>query len=269
MTVLHFGFRLISGFESSLPDFLNLLSPFALVIQVSFLIMIFRITWLKDNLKSKSLENQSLVAYSSGLEKNMDGIRNIKHDLKNIFLTMGSFVEQSGNPEIQAFYREKISPFANEEIVKSDLYGKLAAIDNEQLKAFMFYKITQAVERGIDVDLDISPRFPDSKKRMEFTDLVRVLGIFFDNAIEECMELEHGKLAVRISCNDDIVSYIIKNTVSPERKANGIRPNVSSKGSGRGAGLLIVRGILEDYDRVTLNSYFQDDCFVQNLVQYE
>ena len=269
MVLLHGGFRLTKGYESSLPDLFNLFSPFALILQVSFLIMIFRITWLKDNLKSKSLENQSLAAYSSGLEKNMDGIRSIKHDIKNIFLTMGTFVEQSGDAEIRAFYREKISPFANEEIAKSDLYGKLAAIDNEQLKAFLFYKISQAVERGIDVDLDISPRFSISERKIEFTDLVRVLGILLDNAIEECMELEHGVMAIKISCNDTLVSYSIKNTVSPGRKANGIRPSVSSKGSGRGNGLVIVRGILEGYDCVTLNSCFQGDCFLQNLVQYE
>jgi sensor histidine kinase regulating citrate/malate metabolism len=231
--------------------------------------MIFRITWLKDNLKNKALENQSLAAYSSGLEKNMDGIRNIKHDIKNIFLTMGRFVEQSGDGELQAFYREKISPFANEEMAKSDLCGKLAAIDNEQLKAFLFYKISQAVERGLDVDLDISPRFTTAKMKMEFTDLVRILGILLDNAIEECMELEHGIVAVKISCNDNLVSYIVKNTVAPERKANGIKPSVSSKGIGRGNGLVIVRGILENYDCVTLNSYFAEDCFVQNLIVYQ
>ncbi|MCL1788284.1 MAG: hypothetical protein FWG38_09895, partial [Defluviitaleaceae bacterium] len=65
---------------------------FAMVLQLSFLIMIFRITWLKDNLHNKAMESQSLAAYSSSLEKNMNDIRHIKHDIKNIFLTMGNFV---------------------------------------------------------------------------------------------------------------------------------------------------------------------------------
>lgn len=269
LMMLLLGLYYISrGYDSVLLGVVNLFSLLALIIQVSFLVMIYRITWLKDSLKSKALENQSLAAYSFGLEENMAGIRKIKHDIKNIFLTMGRFVEQSGDLEIQTFYREKINPFAIEEIAKSDLYGKLAAINNEQLKAFLFYKISQAVERGIDVDLDILPQLSIAEMNIEFTDLVRVLGILMDNAIEECMELTRGVMSVKISGNNMLISYIIKNTVSPERKANGIRPGVTSKVGGRGNGLLIVRDILEQYTNAILNSYFQDDCFVQNLVLY-
>lgn len=270
MMLLHGLYYITKGYDSALLGIVNLFSLLALIIQLSFLIMIYRITWLKDNLKSKALENQSLAAYSSGLEENMAGIRKIKHDIKNIFLTMGRFVEQSGDLEIQTFYREKINPFAIEEIAKSDLYGKLAAISNEQLKAFLFYKISQAVERGIDVDLDLDilPQLSISEMNIEFTDLVRILGILMDNAIEECMELTRGVMSVKISGNNTLISYIIKNTVRPERKANGIRPGVTSKAGGRGNGLLIVRDILEQYNNAILNSYFQDDCFVQNLVLY-
>ena len=177
---------------------------------------------------------------------------------------------RSGDVEMQAFYREKISPFANDEIAKSDLYGKLAAIDSEQLKAFLYYKISQAVERGIAIDLDISPRFssPSAGNLLEFADLVRILGILMDNAIEECMALPSGVISVRLSQNDELVSYAIKNTVSPETRENGVKSGISAKGVGRGNGLIIVRGILEKYDCVTLNSYFQEDSFVQSLICY-
>ncbi|MDR1538577.1 MAG: hypothetical protein LBU32_11395 [Clostridiales bacterium] len=60
---------------------------------------------------------------------------------------------------MQAFYRDKISPFVNEEIAKSDLFCKLAYIGCEHLKAFLYYKISQAIERCIAVDLDVLPRF--------------------------------------------------------------------------------------------------------------
>jgi sensor histidine kinase regulating citrate/malate metabolism len=230
--------------------------------------LIFRITWLKDNLKSTAFENQNLLAYSSSLEKNIDDIRNIKHDIKNVFLTMSYFVEQSDNAEMQAFYHEKISPFAIDEIAKSDLYGKLALIDNEELKAFLFYKISQAVERGIMLDLDVSPQFSVSKSKMGFTDLIRILGILLDNAIEECMESSNGLLIIKISQNEELVSYMVKNTVRREVKEKGVKEGVSTKGHDRGKGLLISRGILEKYDFITLNSYFTKDSFVQNLIIY-
>jgi hypothetical protein len=265
--LFHCGYRISGGSETSL-QLLNVFLFFALIIQLSFLIMIFRITWLRDNLQNKAIENQSLIAYSSSLEKNMDEIRNIKHDIKNIFLTMGNFVEQSGDSKMQAFYREKISPFAADEIAKSDLYGKLAAIDNEQLKAFLFYKISQAIGCGITLELDISPDFVISKSKMEFADLIRVLGILLDNAIEECMEIENAVLVIKISQNDELVSYMVKNNVRHEIKENGLKSGVSTKGNGRGKGLIIGRCIIEKYDFATLNSYFQNGCFVQNFILY-
>jgi hypothetical protein len=267
--VLNGSYTLSHRFDDSLNGVFTIFALFALIIQLSFLIMIFRITWLKDNLQSKTFESQSLATYSSSLEKNMNEIRSIKHDIKNIFLTMGSFVEQNGSVEMQAFYREKISPFAKAEIAKSDLFGKLSAIDSEHLKAFLSYKISQAVERGIAIELDISPRFSASGGSFELMDLVRILGILLDNAIEECMTLAQGVITLKLTRNDEMVSYMVKNTVSPERKETGIKAGVSSKNGERGKGLVIVRGLLQKYDCVTLNSYFYEDCLVQNLVVYE
>ena len=261
-------------------EYTNLILLFALILQLSFIIMIFRITWLKDNLKATAMENQSLAAYSSSLEKSMDDIKNIKHDVKNIFLTMSNFVERSNDKEMQEFYSKKISPFAIDEIAKSDLLGKLAGLGNEQLKAFMFYKISQAVERDIVVDLDILVqvhnfessldffRVHGGRFKIEFIDLVRILGILLDNAIEECVEISDGRISVKISGNDEMISYAIKNTVRQEVKKKGIRPGVSEKGKGRGKGLIGIQGILSKYDTALLNSYFSENCFVQNLVVY-
>ncbi|MCL2839639.1 MAG: GHKL domain-containing protein [Defluviitaleaceae bacterium] len=240
-------------------EIFNLFLLFAMLLQLSFLIMIFRITWLKDNLKIQT-------TYSSNLEKNIDGIKNIKHDVKNIFLTMGNFVEQSGNVEMQEFYRKKISPFAITEIARNDLYSKLANFENEQLKAFLHYKIFQAIERGIDVELDVSPV---GESPIEFIDLVRILGVFLDNAIEECMEISKSIITIKISCNNEMISYSIKNTVRPEVKSKGIRAGISTKGSNRGKGLLSVREIIKNYHSVMLNSYFSQEGFSQNLVIYK
>jgi CheY-like chemotaxis protein len=198
-------------------------------------------------------------------------IRKAEPRSKVVFVTshadMAMGVLKSG-VEAQAFYRDRISPFASAEIAKSDLYGKLAALGTEQLKAFLFYKISQAIELGIAVELDISQCFSPRAVPIEFTDLVRILGILLDNAIEECAGLENGAIAVKFSQNDEILSYTVKNTASPETRENGVRAGVSAKGGGRGNGLLIVGGILERYDCVTLNSCFQDDFFVQGLVCY-
>ena len=118
----------------------------------------------------------------------------------------------------------------------------------------------------LTVDLNISPLLISSGFSIEFTDLVRILGIFLDNAIEECMELDNGIIAIKISRNDDMISFIIKNTIKPGTKEKGIKPNQSSKGEGRGNGLIIIHDIIERSNNITLNSFFQNDSYVQNLI---
>ncbi|MDR2899237.1 MAG: GHKL domain-containing protein, partial [Clostridiales bacterium] len=224
-------------------------------------------TWLRDSLKSKDRENLSLAAYSSGLEKNIDDIRNLKHDIKNIFLTMANFVEKSGDEDMKTFYRDKINPFADDAIQKSDLYAKLSKIGEERLKAFLFYKISQIIERGVALEIEIAPYF-NSETGLEFTDLIRILGILLDNAAEECMALQNGTIHVKLSRNDELVSYTIRNSVRPETREKGIRPGISSKGGKRGRGLIIVQDIIGKYEQVALNSYFSHGEFVQGLICY-
>jgi hypothetical protein len=263
---VHYMFKL-SNMVADYGLLFNIFTLFALGIQLSFLVMLFRLTWLRDSLQNKDRENLSLAAYSSGLEKNIDDIRNLKHDIKNIFLTMASFVDKSGDEDMKAFYHEKISPFADDEIQKSDLYAKLSKIGEERLKAFLFYKISQIIGRGIALELEIAPYF-NSETGPEFTDLIRILGILLDNAAEECMELQNGVIHVKLSLNDELVSYTIRNSVRPETREKGIRAGVSSKGGERGRGLVIVRDIIGRYEQVALNSYFSHDEFVQGLVCY-
>ena len=266
--LLNFAYGLANGFINMPKILFSLFLAFAQAIQFSYLLLIFRITRLKDNLQSKTLESESLATYSSSLEKNMDDIRGIKHDIKNIFITMGSFVERSGDEEMQDFFREKISPFVHDEIAKSDLFGKLSSMGNEHLKAFFRYKIVQAMERGIAVDLETPAGWALADIPVGLTDLMRILGILLDNAIEECLALPQGTITIRLTQNDEMVSFVIKNTVSLGKKETGIRAGVSSKDENRGKGLLIVRGLLEKYDCATLNSYFKEDNFIQNLVVY-
>ena len=65
-----------------------------------------------------------------------------------------------------------------------------------------------------------------------------------------------------------MISYAIKNTVRQEIKDMGIRPGVSTKGKGRGKGLIGIRSIINKYDTVLLNSYFSQECFIQHVVVY-
>ncbi len=265
---IHLGFVLTNGYNFQISNLLTIFCILALNIQLIYLTLIFRVSYLKENLQNKELENETLSLYSSHLEKNMDTIREIKHDIKNIFFTMGRYIEESGNEEMKSFYYDKIYPFASGEIMKNDLHGKLVMIPNEHLKAFLFYKILQGMERNIEVHIEINLQPEDFRIPIDFTDFIRILGIWMDNAIEECTQLSNGEIWIKISQNQEIASYTVKNTISPETASIGIQLGRSTKGESRGKGLLIVKDTVEKYDNVTINSYVKDHLYVQNLSVY-
>ena len=266
--LIHYGYYNVFGYNYQNSMLLTIFCMIGLVIQLLYLTLLFRVTYFKDNLYDKELENQSLALYSSNLEKNIDDIRAIKHDIKNIFFTMGQYVEESNNEEMKLFYKTKIYPFASDEILKNDLYSKLTSINNEQLKAFLYYKISQALERNINTELDIDIKREIFAVGIDFADLIRILGILIDNGIEECVSNADSKISIKISQNNELASYVIKNTVASAKKEKGIKAGVSTKGENRGNGLIIVQNAIEKYDFVMLNSYFTEDFFVQNLNIY-
>jgi hypothetical protein len=256
------------GYETAAVLLLKIVYFFSLFFQLLFLTLMYRLSHLRESLRSKEIENQSLLLYSSDLEKNFSEIRNIKHDIKNLFFTMGQYVQRSEDTEFKDFYRTKIFPFAEGEIKKNDLYGKLMLIENEQLRAFLYYKLTQAVELGIKVNVEIQEY--TSSLSMEFGDIVRILGILIDNSLEESLTLKQneGEIFLSFTNNSEAISIKIQNNVTARKLSEGIKPEVSEKGEGRGRGLKIANEIISRYDFAALNSYFQNGRFTQNLMIY-
>ena len=260
----------VYGYNQMLENLITITYFFSIFIQLLFLTQLFRVSYLRESLYNKEIENVSLLAYSSDLERNFSEIQGIKHDIKNLFATMGQYVNRSNDEEMKDFYASKICPFAEGQIMKNDLYAKLMVIDHEQLRAFLYYKLSQALELGITVSVEIQPIQSKYNVQMDFSDIVRILGILIDNAIEESMAfpVNETDFAIQMVQNPEITSIKIQNRVTEEKLRTGIKSGVSTKSKDRGRGLKIVNEIIARYGFVTLNSYFKDGIFIQNLQIY-
>ena len=100
---------------------------------------------------------------------------------------------------------------------------------------------------------------------IDIIDLTRILGILLDNAIEECMNVQDGYIEIKIRSNQQMTSFIIKNIISNDKKKEGIQKNKSTKEGHSGLGLSIVDMIIKEYPSVTLNSFIDNDIFIQSL----
>jgi two-component system sensor histidine kinase AgrC len=221
---------------------------------------------LKEHLAYKETEQTNLLLFEKNMNSNIQEIREMKHDLKNIFLTMGEYIARSEDKELQEFYYEKIAPYAKNEIRMNDMYVKLQELQNESMKAFLYYKILQGMDTKIDMQFDTRLDHSVLPYIENISELTRIIGVFIDNALEECnQQLENGTIWIRIIEKEGEMSIAVKNTIREEVRKNGIYAGTTSKGLGRGNGLKIVKKLISKYDNILWNSYFQDDSYVQSI----
>lgn len=237
----------------------------SLCIQMPFIILLFRVAVYKNNATFYEWEKEGIASYYQNLTESLSEMQEMRHDVKNIFFTMGSFVERSNDPEMKNFFWEKIYPYSMETIKQNELLSKLYQIPVESLRAFFNLKISQALNKKIELDLNVSLIPETFQAGMDIIDLTRILGIILDNAIEETTLLENGCISIKISGNDTGCSYVIKNTISEQTKLHGIHMGTTTKGSGHGKGLHIVHELLAQYHTVSLNSSMQELTYIQSL----
>ncbi|MFA9377797.1 MAG: GHKL domain-containing protein [Lachnotalea sp.] len=235
-------------------------------IQVFYLKLLVRIVHLKKHMEYKEIEQDYLQIYNQNLKKNLQEIREMKHDLKNIFLIMGEYVARSEDEEFKNYYYEKIAPYAKNEIKMNDLYVSLQALQNESLKSFLYYKLMQGMDSKVEMNLETSLDHSALPYISEVSVLTRILGIFIDNALEECRELNKRIVWVSVKEAQGELSFSVKNTVRDNTLQQGIHSGTTIKGLGRGNGLLIVEKLVKKHQDIIWNSYFIENTYVQNIV---
>lgn len=234
------------------------------MIQIIYIRLLVKSISVKEEMHLLEKDMHQLAEYNRELEKNMEDMRGIRHDIKNMFLTMGGYVDRSNDEEMKVFYEKNIVPFAKQEIQKNDLYVKLACIHSESLKSFLYYKIMQGIEQNVPVELLVQFINMDGFFCIGQTDLIRILGILIDNAVEEAKACK-GTVTISMRENEREYLFSVSNTVGRQKREKGIVAGTTDKGLGRGNGLLIVDKLIRKYRNVLLNSFFKEEEFVQCL----
>ena len=68
--------------------------------------------------------------------------------------------------------------------LEDSIYGRLGYIQNTEIKSIIYSKIIPAIKEGINVTTNINEKITDFP--IGTIDLVRILGILLDNALEAC-----------------------------------------------------------------------------------
>lgn len=219
----------------------------------------------KKQLTEEFSRIKSMKEYTEQIEELYLDVRTFKHDYINVLSSMHSYIAEQNYEGLEKYYNQELIPAGSALAFGDSAYGKLGFIQVPEIKSILYIKVLQALKQGISVTTDLREKF--SYFPMNVLDLVRVLGILLDNAIEASVLTEEKYFSITFLKNSENIYIQIQNS-SPqiENIEELYQINNSSKGEERGIGLFEVRKIIEQYPNVLLNTEYNNFIFSQKLV---
>ena len=224
---------------------------------------------ISTEIKMKQHSYDNLQEYIVQIETLYQSLRSFKHDYVNIMVSIAGFIEADDMIGLKNYYEKQILPVSVRFVQSEDTIVRLHYLDLLELKSLISVKLNYALELNIEVILEIAEKI--DKINMKSLDLVRVVGILLDNAIEACQACEVPRLVIGIIKLWDGVIVIIKNTYVKQNmdysRLGSI--GISSKGERRGIGLYNVKLILSQYQNVMMNTEYAEQQFIQEIIIYD
>ena len=217
--------------------------------------------------KRKQLEQrqqESLENYVRSLEKMVDEMRAFRHDYKNILATMAGYLHEDRVEELKMYFREKMQlpEFESENQVIA--WNQLERVRSMELKGFLYEKLLIILAKKIAVEVWIPEEIAEGVPETE--DLVRILGIFLDNAVEETTGQEAGQIRIQIEKTDMGILFEIANTYTsrPDLTRMG-QKGYTTKGQGRGNGLYWAGEMLRRRENIFHELRLEEGWLIQRV----
>ena len=216
--------------------------------------------------EAKDAQLSSLEDYSQHVESLYKDIRSFRHDYTNILVSLNEAIKQEDVSEIRAIYQTVLA--GTDQKFYQDAYdiGILAHLDNTAMKSILSAKLMEAQSRGIQLTVEIEEA-STAPVGIELLDMVTILSIFLDNAIESAsLSAEKSLLVAYFEDQGEKILIIENSTVEERIQTKSIFSyGKSSKGAGRGIGLANVQKILSHYPSCRLVTTSQAFRFRQEL----
>ena len=216
--------------------------------------------------REKAIEQRAMQLYIDEISKQNEEINQFRHDYLNILSSLESYLEEGDLQALTVYYQQTIQPTRTLFLENASKLSALQKIDHPAIRGIFMTKLLLAQEKGISVHLEMTGKiiFP---KHVFDLNLIRILGILLDNAIEEVDALGKGELAVAFFQEKDELVILIQNTVrNPVEPLYQLKKQgFSTKGKGRGYGLSTVDELMSQTSTLLLETTISQHLFVQKL----
>ncbi len=237
-----------------------------------FIIAVFlALSYIYINEKNERIELDkrygSLLEYSCTFEEWIEQEGLNRHEYKNQLSVLKDLCHSRKAKE----YIDDILDLNNLSNDENKISG-INYLPNGGIKGLLYYKSVLLTKNKINYMIDISKNIKPEDFNLNISDirvLTQMLGIFIDNAMEECMKNEDSNLAIEIYKINNKINIVVSNTLDKNTILNIdkiAKKGYTSKGKGRGYGLHYVKRLLNQSNKFINESDIINETFIQKII---
>ena len=153
--------------------------------------------------------------------------------------------------------------------IEGAIVHQLKALPKGGLKGLMYYKAAIAQKRKMKLTVNVSIENESLLKKLsekEIKILCKLIGIYFDNAIEAAEETRKKDILIEVYELKDKVNIVFSNTFKQHKNFNDRnKKGVSSKGEGHGNGLYFASKLISTNDWLEDRQEVIDGYYIEQL----
>lgn len=244
-----------SFYNKSITNISNFIFMGLLIIYINFNV------FKNFNINKKLVYIQTLESDRNRLSTENDRIRTFKHDFNNIIQAMNGYIQTEDIPSLKTYIKKMIKDVNDTDDSK---IGNEFLLNNKAITNLLKSKNVKAKKENIDIKFEIMFELKLLKK-YEY-ELIRILGIFLDNAIEAERDEENKVIEVLFFKDATCKRIIIENTCTKNVDIDKIyTKEFSTKKGNTGLGLWEVKNFVDNNPNFSLETTLENNCFKHTL----
>ena len=242
----------------------------AMVVVVSQLFFSLFVYSINKKIRQDKLSLQQindLKIYTQQLESSQRGLRKFKHDYQNMLLSLKLSAKKSHDKELI----DKLAEYSSKTLEDKVLwqFNDVDNVKDELLKSLFISKLNRIFQNNIQYSFECRIVIENLSNKYNSFDIVRILGIVYDNAIEESLEFgDEAKIDTMIYQENGELEIEIRNryrdtdlTIQDIKKSG-----FTTKKNHDGLGLANIEELSQSYNHIFINYQIKDGWFTFLMV---
>ena len=257
-------FILYNNFTRLLPTSLLLFSNLFCIGVFIFVIGFFKEKAQNNHISS---EYENLLDYVKVYENAVEEKSKNQHEYKNQLILLKGMLGKTNKKALNYINELLNTDSENEDI---NWLNKLKYVPQGGLKGLLYYKIQEMLKEEVKIFVDVSPELEKSTNSKIINkllgDVSKVIGVYIDNSIEAVRELKEKYIVIEFYIESKNIVFSISNNYNGSIDMDKVdKEGYTTKGTGHGYGLSLVRDIIDKNDKLSQKRELNGIYFVQKL----